>query len=111
MSLLQRIDVDQKIDPAFIASGVMTSDVSEVTLIPNALDAPRLVPDDVLERPADGRVITEYVDSEKWCGDQCTKYAVVKVEATLFVLAVICVTVALVLVSVMFPHEFSLIGP
>ena len=111
MSLLQRIDVYQKIDPAFIASGVMTSDVSEVTLIPNALDAPRLVPDDVLERAADGRVITEYVDSEKWCGDQRTKYAVVKVEAASFVLAVICVTVALVLVSVMFPHEFSLIGP
>ena len=111
MSLLQRIDVDQKIDPAFIASGIMTSDVSEVTLIPNALDAPRLVPDDVLERAADGRVITEYVDSEKWCGDQRTKYAVVKLEATSFVLAVICVTVALVLVSVMFPHEFSLIGP
>ena len=31
MSLLQRIDAYQKIDPAFVASGVMTSDVSEVT--------------------------------------------------------------------------------
>jgi hypothetical protein len=51
------------------------------------------------------------VDAEKWCGDQRTKYAVVKVEATSFVLAVICVALALVLVSVMFPDEFSLIGP
>jgi hypothetical protein len=83
----------------------MNSDVSEVTetdedvLILN-------VPDDVLEHhaaAADGRVITEYVNSEKWCGDQRTKYAVVKVEATSFVLAVICVALALVLVSVMFP--------
>ena len=97
----------------------MTSDVSEVTetdedvLILNARDAPRLVPDDVLERPAaaDRQVITEYVDSEKWCGDQRTKYAVVKVEATSFVLAVICVALALVLVSVMFPDEWALIGP
>jgi hypothetical protein len=54
----------------------------------------------------DGRA--EYVDSEKWCGDQRTKYAVVKVEATSFVLAVICVALALVLVSVMFPNEFHL---
>ena len=102
MSLLQRIDVYQKIDPAFIASGVMTSDVSEVTLVPNALDAPRLVPDDVLERPAaaaNGQVITQYVDSEKWCGDERTKYAVLKVEATSFVLAVICAALVLVLVS------------
>jgi len=111
MSLLQRIDVYQKIDPAFIASGVMTSDVSEVTLIPNALDAPRLVPDDVLERAADGRVITEYVDSEKWCGDQRTKYTVLKVEVTSFVLAVICVALALVFASVTFPNEWALIGP
>ena len=110
MSLLQRIDVYQKIDPAFIASGVMTSDVSEVTLVPNALDAPRLVPDDVLERAAD-RVITEYVDSEKWCGDQRTKYAVLKVEVTSFVLAVICVALALVFASVTFPNEWALIGP
>jgi hypothetical protein len=108
--------VYQKADlwhPAFIPSGVMNSDVSEVTetdedvLILN-------VPDEVLERPAaaaDGQVITEYVDSEKWCGDQRTKYAVVKVEATSFVLAVICVALALVLVSVMFPDEWALVGP
>ena len=51
------------------------------------------------------------MDSEKWCGDERTKYAVVKVEAISFVLAVICVTLVLVLVSVMFPDEFSLIGP
>jgi hypothetical protein len=120
MSLLQRTDVYQKADlwhPAFIPSGVMNSDVSEVTetdedvLIPNARDAPRLVPDDVLERPAaaaDRQVIT---DSEKWCGDQRTMYAVVKVEATSFVLAVICVALALVLVSIMFPNEWALIGP
>src|SRR5215831_1527504 len=58
MSLLQRTGVYQKTDhwhPAFIPSGVMNSDVSEVTetdedvLIPNARDAPRLVSDDVLE--------------------------------------------------------------
>ena len=115
--------VYQKADlwhPAFRPSGVMNSDVSEVTetdedvLIINARDAPRLVPDDVLERPAaagDGQVITEYVDSEKWCGEERTKYAVVKVEAISFVLAVICVALALVLVSVMFPYEWSLIGP
>ena len=51
----------------------MNSDVSELietdedVLIINARDAPRLVPDDALERPAsaaDGQVITEYVDSE-----------------------------------------------
>src|SRR5262249_5602365 len=105
--------------PAFIPSGVMNNDVSEVTetdedvRILNARDAPRLVPDDVLERAAaaaDRHVITEYVDSEKWCGDQRTKYAVLKVEATSFALAVICVAIALVLVSIMFPHEFSLIG-
>jgi hypothetical protein len=53
----------------------------------------------------------EYVDSEKWCGDERTKYAVLKVEALSFVLSVICVTLALVLVSVMFPDRFSLIGP
>jgi hypothetical protein len=81
-----------------------------VTLVPNALDAPRLVPDDVLERAAD-RVITEYVDSEKWCGDQRTKYAVLKVEVTSFVLAVICVALALVFASVTFPNEWALIGP
>jgi hypothetical protein len=123
MSFLQRTDLYQKADhwhPAFRPSGVMNSDVSEVTetdedvLILN-------IPDDVtssgtlnvLERAAaaaDGQVITGYVDSEKWCGDQRTKYAVLKVEATSFVLA-ICVALALVLVSVMFPNEFLLIGP
>jgi hypothetical protein len=65
MSLLQRIDPHQKADhchPAFRPSGVMNSDVSEVTetdediLIPNAREAPRLVSDDVLERaPPVGR--------------------------------------------------------
>ena len=58
MSLLQRTGVYQKTDhwhPAFTPSGVMTSDVSEVTetdedvRILNARDAPRLVPDDVRE--------------------------------------------------------------
>jgi hypothetical protein len=106
--------------PAFTPSGVMTSDASEVTetdgdvLITNARDAPRLVPGDVLQRPAaaaDGPVITEYVDSEKWCGDERTKHEVLKVEATSFVLAVICVALVLVLVSVMFPDEWVLIGP
>jgi hypothetical protein len=109
MSLLQRTDLYQKADhrhPAFRPSGVMNSDVSELAesdvLILNARDAPRLVPDDVLERTAaaaDGQVITEYVDSEKWCGDQRTKYAVLKVEATSFVLSVICGALALVLVT------------
>ena len=112
MSLLQRTDVYQKADhwhPAFRPSGVMNSDVSEVTetdedvLILKACDAPRLVPDDVLQRAAaaaDEKVI-KYVDSAKWCGDQRTKYAVLKVEATSFVLGVICLALALVLVSVM----------
>ena len=107
MSLLQRTDVYQKIGcwhPALRPS----SDVGEVTetdedvLILNAPDAPRLLPDVVLERPAaaaNGQVITRYVDSEKWCGDERTKYAVVKVEATSFVLAVICAALVLVLVS------------
>jgi hypothetical protein len=121
MSLLQRNDLYQKPDhrhPAFRPSGVMNGDLSEVTetdedvLILN-------VPDDVLERPIPdtlrllrtGRSSPEYVDSEKWCGDQRTKYAVLKVEATSFVLAAICVALALVLVSVMFPDGFSLIGP
>jgi hypothetical protein len=121
MSFLQRTGVYQKTDhwhPAFRSSGVMTSDVSKVT----ETDEDVLnVPDDVQERAADtlwldgaaadGRVITKYVDSEKWCGDQRTKYAVLKVEATSFALAVICVTLALALGSVMFPDEFSLIGP
>ena len=79
------------------------------------------VPDNVQEHAADTlwldgavadeKVITKYVDSAKWCGDERTKYAVLKVQATSFVLAVICVALALVLVSVMFPHEWSLIGP
>ena len=123
MSLLQRTGVYQKTDhwhPAFAPSGVMTSDVSEVTEtdedvhILNVRDAPRLVPDGVPARAAavaDGQVITKYVDSEKWCGDQRTKYAVLKVEVTSFVLAVICGALALVLVSVMFPNEWALIGP
>jgi hypothetical protein len=115
MSLLQRTDVYQKADhwhPAFRPSGVKNSDVTEVT----KTDEDVLIlngPDDVtssgtlnvLERAAAA------VDSERWCGDQRTKYAVVKVEATSFVVAVICVALALVLVSVIFPDEFSLIGP
>jgi hypothetical protein len=36
------------------------------------------------------RPYPEYVDSEKWCGDERAKYAVLKVEATSFVLALIC---------------------
>ena len=60
---------------------------------------------------ADGQVIRKYLDSEKWCGDQRTKYAVLKVEAISFVLAVICVALAVVFVSVMFPDQWSLIGP
>ena len=87
--------VYQKADlwhPAFRPSGVMNSDVSEVTetdedvLIINARDAPRLVPEDALERPAaaaDGQFITEYVNSEKWCGEERTKYAVVKRDVPL----------------------------
>ena len=115
--------VYQKADlwhPAFIPSGVMNSDVSEVTEIDEDVGILN-VPDGMQERAADtlwldgaaadGRVITKYVDSEKWCGDQRTKYAVLKVEATSFALAVISVALALVLVSVIFPHEFSLIGP
>jgi hypothetical protein len=121
--LLQRTGVYQKTDhwhPAFTPSGVMTSDVSEETEIDedvltlNARDAARLVPDGILARAAaaaDGQVITKYVDSEKWCGDERTKYVVLNVEVTSFVLAVICVALALVLVSVMFPNEWALIGP
>jgi hypothetical protein len=124
MSLLQRIDVYRKADhwhPAFRPSGVMNSDVSEVTetdeniLILNGPDdVTSSGPLDMLGRAAaamDGQAITEYVDSEKWCGDERTKYLVLKVEATSFVLAVICAALALVLVSVIFPHEFPLIGP
>jgi hypothetical protein len=94
--------VYQKADlwhPAFRPSGVMNSDLSEVTetdeniLIPNARDAPRLISDDVLERaPPAWEVITEYV-------------------ATSFVVAVICVTFAFAFVNVMLPGEWALIGP
>jgi hypothetical protein len=107
MSLLQRTDVYQKTDhwhPAFTPSGVMYGDVSEA-----AIDEDVLIlngRDDVQEHAAaaaDEQVITEYVHSEKWCGDQRTKYAVLKVEATSFVLA-ICVALALV-------YDWSLIGP
>ena len=123
MSLLQRTGVYQKTDhwhPAFTPSGVMTSDVNEVTetdedvRILNVPDEPQEHAADTLwldGAVADRQVITKYVDSEKWCGDQRTKYAVLKVEVTSFVLAVICVALALVLVSAMFPNEFSLIGP
>jgi hypothetical protein len=121
MSLLQRTGVYQKIEhwhPGLTPGSV--SDVSEAT---ETGEDVRIfnVPDDVQERAADtlwlrgaaadGQVITKYVDSEMWCGDQRTKYAVLKVEVTSFVLAVTCVTLALLLVSVMFPNEFSLIGP
>jgi hypothetical protein len=102
MSLLQRIDPHQKADhwhPAFRPSGVMNSDVSEVTetdediLIPKARDAPHFVSDDVLERaPPAWEVITEYV-------------------ATSFVVAVICVWLALALVNVIFPGEWALLNP
>ena len=81
MSLLQRTGVNQKTDhwhPAFRPSGVMTSNVSEVT------------------ETDEGVLIRD---------------APLKVEATSFVLAVICVALALVLASVMFPDEWSLIGP
>ena len=123
MSLLQRTGVYPKIHhwhPAFTPSGVMTTDASEVT---EADEDVRIlnVPDGVQEyaahtlwldgAAADGQVITKYVDSEKWCGDQRTKYAVLKVEVTSFVLAVVCVALALELVNVMFPNDFSFIGP
>jgi len=113
MSLLQRTGVYQKTDhwhPAFTPSGVMTSDASEVTETDEGVRILN-VTDDVQEHAADGQVIPKYLDSEKWCGDQRTKYAVPKVEATSFVLAVICVALALVLASVMFPDQWSLIGP
>jgi hypothetical protein len=87
--------------PAFIPGGVINGDVSEETEIDESVRILH-VPDEVLERPAaaaDEQLITEYVDSEKWCGDERTKYAVLKVEATSFVLGVICAALALVLVS------------
>ena len=110
MSLLQRTGVYQKTDhwhPAFRLSGDMTIDVNEGE---TDEDVPILnVPDDVQQYAADTlwldgaaaeRVITKDVNSEKWCGDERTKYAVLRVEVTSFVLAVICVTLALVLASV-----------
>lgn len=121
MSLLQRTGVYQKTDhwhPAFTLSGV--SDVSDVTETDEDVRILN-VPYDVQEHAADtlwldgaladAQVIAKYVDSEKWCGDQRTKYAVLKVEVTSFVLAVMCGALALVLVSVMFPNEWALIGP
>lgn len=117
MSLLQRMEVYQKTDhkhPAFRPIGVINSDVSELTEADE--DVPILngadgVPERAAAAVADGRIVTEYIDSEKWCGDERTKYTVLKVEATSFVLAVVCVALALVLVGVMFPDEFLLIGP
>ena len=122
MSSLQRTGVYQKTEhwhPAFTFSGVMTSDISEGETDEDV----RILnlPDDVQEHAADtlwldgaaagGQLITKYVDSEKWCGDERTKYAVLRVEVTSFVLAIIGVTLALVLVSAMLSNEFSLIGP
>ena len=102
MSLLQRTGVYQKTNhwhPAFRPSGGMNSDVSGVTetdediLIPNAREAPRLVSDDVLEHaPPAWEAIAEYV-------------------ATSFVVAVICVWLALALMNVIFPGEWALIDP
>jgi hypothetical protein len=123
MSLLQRTGVYQKTDhwpPAFTPSGVMISDVSEVTETDEGVrilnvrgDAQEHAADTLWldGAAADWQVITKYLDSEKWCGDQRTNYAVLKVEATSFVLAVVCVALALVFVSVMFPNQWSLIGP
>jgi hypothetical protein len=93
MSLLQRTEINQKADHKHPAS--RQSGRRSVQLL----------------RFGTGPKPAEYVDSEKWCGDERTKYAVVKVEAISFVLAVICVTLALVLVSIMFPDQWSLIGP
>jgi hypothetical protein len=87
-----------------LSSEVIETD--EGALIPNALDVPRLVPDDMLEAAAaaaDKQVIKKYFDTESWCGDERTKYAVLRVEATSFVLAVLCMTLALV-------YDWSFIG-
>ena len=122
MSMLQRTGDYQKTDhwhPAFRLSGDMTTDVNEGETdedvrILNIPDEAQQHAADTLwldGAVADGQVIAKYADSEKWCGDQRTKYAVLKVEATSFVLAVICVALALVLVSVMFPNEWALLGP
>lgn len=115
MSLLQRIDVHQKAGlkhPAFRPIGVINSAVSEVIETDEDVRVP-IVPDDVVKRPpatVGGQVIGKYADSEKWCGDQRTKYTVLKVEATSFVLA-LTVAFTLLLMSAMFPEELSLIGP
>ena len=117
MSLLQRTEVSQNAHHKHVA--FRPSDVSEVTetdedvliidvsddMLERAVTADVLilnlnVPDDVLEHA------TAAVDSAKWCGDQRTKYAVLKVEAISFALAVICVTLALTLASAMFPNAF-----
>jgi len=102
MSLLQRTGVYKKTDhwhPALISSGAMTSGVGEVTkadgdiLIPNAQEAPRWVSDDVLKRaPPPWEVFTEYA-------------------ATSFVVAIICVWLALALANVICPADWTLIDP
>src|SRR5262249_10051949 len=113
---LQRIDVYQKAESAVIPSGFMNN-LSEVIKADEDFlirDAPRLVPDDVLERPIPDTLRplrTGRVDSEKWCGDQRTKSGVLKVEVTSFVLVVIWVVLALVFASVTFPNAWALIGP
>jgi hypothetical protein len=99
MSLLQRAG-DPETDhwhPAFSPSGV--SDVNELTqtdediLLLNARHASRLVSDDVLERaPPPWEVFTEYA-------------------ATSFVVAVICVWLALAFANVICPAEWTLIDP
>ena len=104
--------------PAFIPSDVMNSDVSEVTQIDKDILSLN-VPDEVQERAADtlwldgaaadGQIITKYVHSEKWCGDQRTKWAVVKVHRLFLLLP--AWRSPLVLASVMFPDQWSLIGP
>jgi hypothetical protein len=101
MSLLQRTGVNQKPDhwhPALTPSGVITSEISEVTETDEDIPilnarGPRLVSDDVLvrTRPA-WEVITEYV-------------------ATSFVVAAIWVWLALALVNVILPGEWALIDP
>jgi hypothetical protein len=116
MSPLQTIDVGQTADrklPAFRASGVIDSDVTELAQYGEDVLI-RKAPDDARMRPAPAaqdQVITQYTDSEKWCGDRCTKYAVLRVEATTFALAVICGVLALVLLGVMFPDAFAFMDP
>ena len=120
MSLLQRTGVYQKPDhwhPAFRLSGDMTIDVNEGETdedvrILNIPDEARQHAADTLwlDGAAAERVITKDVNSEKWCGDERTKYAVLKVEITSFVLSIIGVALTLMLASVMFPSEWALIG-